>query len=225
MKAVDKYVRKSFYSLVLFLEDLEQIEKTLKENGAQSIEIRTEDYEFSSVAEFSQHYNTQSHKPKELEFSSYHFPIWLRFNKLFAEVSTTKYNKCELVYDKILKDLTKCQRKPAIIYSFWVTNFFQLIAFLLPLDIWLNSFFLYLFQAIVIMWSLYVGYIRLFKTSDIIPIYKKLYVSVSTSHLINSLRILGTLVLTILGGVIAYCFTEGSPKWISNAWENFTKFF
>lgn len=219
MEPVDKFVRRSFLPLVLFLEDLEEIERTLKKD-AKSIEIKTEDYKFSSISELSQHYS-QNHKPKELEISSHDPYVSLRCNKLWAEISTTEYNQCELVFDKLVKELEKCRRRPYFAYSFWFTNFLQIIAFGFSLNAILGVLIAYAFRAIVIVWSLYVGYIRLRKTVEIIPVYKNSYESVFWPNLIKTVtKGVGSIAVMIL----VYCLTEGPPSWVKAIWEVSVRF-
>ncbi len=168
MKQKVNTLSKNFTAVKVFLDDLSLIESILKE-GCSDIKFETKDYEFSSVEELQNTFGNQN--LSQLKISTWEPYITIRLDQLSARLycGSDKTKDVGIFY-KLNTVLSRAQRKPAFLYSYWsflTGNILLSLVSLLP-ESYLPKILFVGVGVVFIFWVCWVSYIRLLKTSDII---------------------------------------------------------
>ena len=108
MKQISKTIRKDFKMPLIFRDDLEAIEKILKDNQSRDFKIKTSDFEFDSVAEI----DVKTKSRNEVSILSYGPYISIDFNKhsTYLHASDSEIRTIGIV-SKIEEIIKKRERK------------------------------------------------------------------------------------------------------------------
>jgi len=159
MEKINKPIRKEYLPVVLYVEDLEHIIDAFRVGG-NKIEVRTDEYSFSSVSELSDHYGVQQPKYLIISSSNPFVELDLRKSETSYYIAGGSKDAYEIAY-KLDKILSARQRIPSWAYStYFVFSFFFLGVML---GYWVKG-------AILpgLVWYGWAAYINLYKHSKIV---------------------------------------------------------
>jgi hypothetical protein len=166
MEKIEKSITKNYLTVKVFLDDLEAIESALKESS-ERLEIKTDEYSFSSVEELKAQYKDQT--LKRLEISSLNPYIRIEFTPLWVRLySGSDSTSSAGLFYKLNSIISTTTRKPEFFYSYTFTGLLNLLALaslLLPKEF---KVAILVFLSILVLWLCYVAYIRLMNSSKII---------------------------------------------------------
>jgi len=167
MKKINKTLSKSYITARLFLDDLKSIEELIGNKRSYSIE--TEDYEFKNIEELKNKYNNQ--KLNKVKISAHDPYITIEFHKMWVKLycGSDDTESAGLFY-KLDSIISSSSRKPNFVYSYYSIWFINIILFLIPRTsvIYNNNLIFGIISAIFILWILWVGYVRLLNSSEVI---------------------------------------------------------
>jgi hypothetical protein len=159
---------KSFGPLVLWLDDLEDIETRLQAHNPK-LNIETEEYQFDSIAEFAEHFGGTIQRSLQITTSYPSFAsIELTPRSATLSVATSGENASGAFFD-LNEILSSRQRAIPWLYSFWIVQIVISIFWIsmglswtrwLPenIDNWLNLFLMFLLPLLI--WTLWIPYVR-----------------------------------------------------------------
>lgn len=169
MKRKSKSISKQYLAIKIYLEDLESIERILK-NSAKKFKVETDEYEFTSIAELKNQYKNT--KPINLTISAWEPYIYIELNKLYVRLYCDSDDTSSSgIYYRLDKILSSATRKPNFFYTYksvFVISLFSLIPNSLINKIHPQA--LTLWKTLFILWFILVLrmlYIRGFNSSDI----------------------------------------------------------
>ena len=151
---------KSFGPLVLWLDDLEDIEARLQAYNPK-LNIETEEYQFDSIAEFAEHFGGTVQRSLQIT-TSYPSFVSIELTPMSAtmSVSTSGENASGVFYD-LNEILSSRQRGVPWLYSYWflwiVVGISWVSTSWLPVNID-NWFHFFLFPFLI--WILWIPYVR-----------------------------------------------------------------
>ena len=198
MKKLKKSLNKEYLTSRLFLDDLEEIENILV--SARNFEIKTEDYAFSNVAELKQHYLNQ--KLNSVQISIFDPYITVDLKKMWIRLYCSSDEDHSVgIFTKIDKILSKSTLKPNWLYSIFLLNILSVLFLSLQFFFKEKQHLFVLASYILLLWVLWVVYLRLQKSSLIQVQYRRDTKNIFTKNLdqiiigvvISILSILATL--------------------------------
>lgn len=113
----DKAFDRSYRPVVLWLDDLTELFETLKADDEKA-EITTEDYRFATIAEFKEHFGSQTQF--QIEIGGVDPYVRIELTRLSVRVHVSPGPRSAQLFHDIDNILTRFKRKLAFSYTFWV---------------------------------------------------------------------------------------------------------
>src|ERR1700738_1666511 len=110
-------LRKSYAPVVVTLDALNAIMAILVQAGGQ-IDLSNEDYKFESIDEAQEHFG--SVPTRSFKISSYKPSAHIELDKSSSNLFVSPSPTYRQLFHEIDDILSKCERKPRIIYSYWM---------------------------------------------------------------------------------------------------------
>lgn len=168
MKQVSKSLSKTYLTAKVFLEDLEGIQTVL--NKSEDFKIKTEDYEFSNVQELKSKYNNQ--KLNGVKISTRNPYVYIEFEKLWVRLYCGSDENTDAgVFYKLDSIISATSRKPDFLYSYYSFLLGDILFFIISTLVGnsnIEKAEAVILGTIFILWFMWVIYIRLFNSGEVI---------------------------------------------------------
>lgn len=208
MEKLDKPLSKDYGPLVIWASDLEELFSELEK--CKDINFVADDVKYESVEEFitvSKGRNPQIVKIKArdpyIDIELYH-----RWARLYVSSSELLASGLFLKIDSIL---SRCERKPRLIYRFalyyGISSIFPAISFLPPLKPYSNPILGALL--LTLLWFIYVLYIHMWHFSTIRPMHREERPGFFRR---NADSIVIAIIAALLGAVVGVAATKMADK-------------
>lgn len=203
MEKITKSISKEYAPVVVYLDDLEAIENVLLEKSTH-IEIKTEDYKYSSIKELSE--KSKNKRIQKLHIESTNPYLNIEFDKLWTRVycSLDSLEAAGIFWklDQIIKG-TRRLGKLSFFYKFsalWIING---IMVLVSKFLSLNLIIAQSVSVLLLAFTLWILYINLTRHSEIVLIYKSSKITFWNKNkdaiIVNLITALVTFALTLYG--------------------------
>jgi len=208
MERLQKSLWKEYITSKISADQLEEIEAILK--TTEGIKIETEDFRFESISELKNKYKDQILETLKITTSKPYISI--EFNKISIRLFTySDDEKSTSIFYKIDSIISKSTLKPNFLYTYYFVWTGNLFIWLVPL-INKNSNFFHVsvvLSSLIFLWNLWVGYIRLFRSSQIfISNEKKSFYWVKNIGGQITATVLGIIFLLIMINLLLHYFPE-----------------
>ncbi|MVT66875.1 hypothetical protein GPL21_17385 [Bradyrhizobium pachyrhizi] len=114
-----KAFERSYLPMVLWSEDLDEIVSAFKEarNDRGEVVITTDDYQFESVDDLKEHFGSRT--LTKLEIAATQPFGYVKFDMSWVKLYVSSGPKSAHLFHEIDAILSRCQRKPKILYNGW----------------------------------------------------------------------------------------------------------
>lgn len=168
MEKINKSLEKEYLTSRIFLEDLEEIQNILK--SSKGFKIKAEDFIFSNIDELKSKFSNKILQNVTISASEPFIIIQIKKQRIELYSDSDDLISTGMFY-KIDSVISKTALKPDTLYSYRNILIIALSYSFLKdmIDIGV-----YIFGAIpIICWNLWVGYIRMFKSGEVIVIRRE----------------------------------------------------
>jgi hypothetical protein len=204
---------KKYYPVVLYLDALQELDETFREN-CKSVEISSADYKFDSLDDAKQHFGD---RPQfEFSFSSSDPYAQVEFSRMEAKLYVSSGVKAAHLFHELDAIIQKQQRSAKALYKQWIWGslmFLSIPASLLidkvPKHIQLTWL---VFLTAVFVWYMWVVYVGLRLQSVLIFARRS---EAKTFFETNRNAIIMTILTSLISGAIGYGFAklrDGAPS-------------
>lgn len=202
MKKQKVELKKDYDYLIIFLDDLKEIEKLFKKYSSGDIYITTNGYEYESIEELTTHLSQQ--KIKNIKLSAHAPLVYLDIDRLSSRLySSANCDNSIAVFHNINDILSKCQPKMSWLYNYKSLIFISIFGGLL------NSFvakipenYSSIFSAWILLYCYYIFRVIFFRPSKILLINRHTQKNFFQRNKDQLLLTLITIILTILGTLL-----------------------
>lgn len=202
MKKQKVALNKDYNYLIVFLDDLKEIEELFKKHGSGDIYITTNGYEYESIEELTTHLSQQ--KIKNIELSVHDPLVYLDINRSSNRLySSANCDSSIAVFHNINDILSKCQPKMSWLYNDKLLIFISILGVLLsPFVAKIPENYISIVSVWFLLYCYYIFRVIFFRPSKILLINRhtqKNFFQRNKDKLILSLI---TVILTILGTLL-----------------------